>query len=197
MAGLVHHARAKPFTLPRRMTSAEYWELPQDAPRLELIHGKTHMVPAPDEWHQDIVTELVVILHGHLHRSGGGRVFPSPIGLTLPDNTELQPDVVVLQSGHPELGTRFRSVTHPPLLVIEILSPSNRKHDRKTKFGLYQDFGVPNYWIADPDARSIEAWTLVAGAYQPSGQATAPARVALAPFPDLLLDLGTVFPKVP
>lgn len=177
------------------MTSAEYWDLPEDAPRCELVHGEVFMVPAPDSWHQDVVTELVVILHRHLHQSGQGKVFPSPIGLTLIDDTELQPDLLVLAPNHPQYGTRFRSVTHPPLLVIEILSPSNRKHDRKTKFGLYQDFGIPHYWIADPDARSIEAWTLIGDAYQPSGQATAPATVALAPFPGLLLDLGAVFPK--
>lgn len=195
MAGLIHHAPSKPFALPKRMTSAEYWDLPDDAPRCELIHGEVCMVPTPDSWHQTVSKRLLMRLVAVLESTGKGEVFDAPLGLTLPDNTELQPDLFVLNDGHPQYGVRFKSITHPPLLVIEILSPSNRKHDRQTKFELYQEFGVPNYWIADPETRSINAWTLVDGEYQPMGQASAPSKVAFPPFTDLILDLEAIFPK--
>jgi Uma2 family endonuclease len=195
MAGLVHDAPAAQITLPKRMTRAEYWELPEDAPRCELIAGKTHMVPAPDEWHQDIAFELAVAIRKHVLGNTLGKVFLAPIALSLPDDTELQPDLMVLQTCHPDLGTRFKFVSHAPWLVIEVMSPSTRTHDKRRKFGLYESAGVLNYWIADPDARSIEAWTLVDGVYQPAGQASAPAKVAFPPFGDLVLDLDTIFPK--
>lgn len=61
----------------------------------------------------------------------------------------MQPDlVVVLAENRIITQTRIRGV---PDLVIEILSPSNRKHDTELKKQLYEQFAVPEYWIVDPD----------------------------------------------
>jgi Uma2 family endonuclease len=47
----------------------------------------------------------------------------------------------------------------PPMLVIEVVSPSSARADRFTKRRLYQEMGVPFYWLVDADARVVEAWT--------------------------------------
>lgn len=177
------------------MTREEYWELPEGAPRCELINGEVVVVPAPDEWHQEVSSALNDNLRQYVLENGLGRVFFAPVALTLPDETELQPDLVVLQAGHPDLGTRFKSITHPPLLVIEVLSRSTRVRDRKVKSELYALAGIPHYWMADPDRRTIEAWSLVDGVYETSGFAIAPSTAAFQPFPDLTLDLDAIFPK--
>ena len=51
-----------------------------------------------------------------------------------------------------------------PDMVIEILSPSTRRHDRLVKLNLYQRAGVREYWIADPDNKSVQVFTLESGA---------------------------------
>lgn len=78
-----------------------------------------------------------------------GQVIDSPIDLQLSDVDVVQPDlVVVLAENRIITQTRIRGV---PDLVIEILSPSNRKHNTELKKQLYEQFAVPEYWIVDPD----------------------------------------------
>lgn len=73
----------------------------------------------------------------------------APIDVQLSDNDVVQPDlVVVLADNRIITQTRVRGV---PDLIIEILSPSNRKHDTGLKKQLYEQFAIPEYWIVDPD----------------------------------------------
>ena len=51
-----------------------------------------------------------------------------------------------------------------PDLIVEILSPPTRRHDRLVKLNLYQRAGVWEYWIADPDNESVQVFTLESGA---------------------------------
>lgn len=196
MAGLVHAAPMKRIALPKRMTSKEYWALPEDAPRCELVGGVVYMAPAPDLVHQRLSRKLQFALQMHLESKSLGECLSAPVGVSLPDDTELQPDLLVLGADHPQFNSDAKAITHPPQLVVEILSPSNREHEMRRKFRLYEAFGVQHYWIADPDARSIEAWSLVDGKYQFSGSAAAPAKVAFPPFPELVLELDELMPKV-
>ena len=46
----------------------------------------------------------------------------------------------------------------PPLLAVEVLSPSTARADRTVKRRLYQRAGVPEYWIVDLEARLVERW---------------------------------------
>lgn len=51
-----------------------------------------------------------------------------------------------------------------PDLIIEVLSPSTRRHDRLVKLNLYQRAGVQEYWMVDPDNQSVQVFTLDRGA---------------------------------
>ena len=67
------------------------------------------------------------------------------------------PDLLVMDLESARTGDWKRMGT--PLLVVEVLSPSSRRDDRFTKRRLYQEIGVPVYWLVDPDARAVEIWT--------------------------------------
>ena len=82
----------------------------------------------------------------------------------------------------------------PPTLVVEILSPSTTLIDRSTKRQLYARYGVPYYWIVDPEARTIEAYSLSEGGYQLVTRATGSQTITLPPFPDLALIPGSLWP---
>lgn len=45
------------------------------------------------------------------------------------------------------------------LLAVEVLSPSTSRYDRFTKRRVYQEFGVPWYWMVDIEERAVEIWT--------------------------------------
>lgn len=61
-----------------------------------------------------------------------------------------------------------RGIEGPPALVVEVISPSTASRDRGIKLERYRHFGVPHYWIVDPENRSIEVWQLSAGASEPA-----------------------------
>jgi Uma2 family endonuclease len=51
--------------------------------------------------------------------------------------------------------------------MVEILSPSSRAIDRVKKPRRYGDFGVPEYWVVDPEERCVWVWRFAAGAKEP------------------------------
>jgi Uma2 family endonuclease len=60
-----------------------------------------------------------------------------------------------------------RGVEGPPDLVVEVLSPSTADRDRGIKLERYRLYGVPAYWVVDPDERTLELWDLAGGATKP------------------------------
>ena len=71
----------------------------------------------------------------------------------------MEPDIVFVREGRRHLLSD-RGVEGPPDLVVEIVSPSTEARDRGVKLHRYRLFGVAEYWIVDPDERTIEVWDL-------------------------------------
>ena len=111
--------------------------------------------------HQRVAAVLVVILElacpDHLV------VFPN-VGVLIGPGSALEPDVVVAR---PTDGRGVR-LDKPPLLVVEILSPDSALRDLNLKKAAYERFGIPAYWVVDPDLAkpSLRAFQLVNGAYR-------------------------------
>jgi len=83
-----------------------------------------------------------------------------------------------------------RGVEGVPLLVIEVLSPSTREHDRSRKAKRYAALGVPHCWLVDPDARRIECFRLEGPRYVLATRGAGSAAVSHPDFPGLTLDLA-------
>jgi Uma2 family endonuclease len=86
-----------------------------------------------------------------------------------------------------------RAIEGAPTLAIEILSPSTEHIDRRRKLHLYARHGVAHYWIVDPVARTIDAYTLGDGAYRVSVRLSGEQPAALPPFGDLALDPASIW----
>ena len=166
------------------LTYKEYEALPADGRRYELHEGELSVTPAPSPRHQRSVGALHLMLAQHVNSRGLGEVFLSPIDCILSDINIVQPDLVYLDTGRGSLVSN-RGIEGPPTLVVEILSPSTAEIDRSTKRQLYAKYGVPHYWIVDPEARSVEAFTLSEGRYQLSARVSGSEAVSLPPFLDL------------
>jgi len=137
-------------------TAADLLDLPEDGNKYEVVHGELLVSPSPRMRHQAIVFRLVELLGGYLRRH--------PIGMGYPggdvhwgSDSLVIPDLLVLNLESAREARWVAGVI--PLLVVEVLSPSSLRHDRFTKRRLYQELGVPLYWLVDPDARSVEVWT--------------------------------------
>ncbi|WP_298446674.1 Uma2 family endonuclease, partial [Gordonia sp. (in: high G+C Gram-positive bacteria)] len=133
--------------------------LPDDGHRYELIDGLLIVSPAPKRRHQVAVGELFVRL-----RAASPDVLEAllaPFDVVLPDTTVMQPDILVA----PVADLTDDALPGPPLLAVEVLSPSTRIFDLTLKKDRLARAGCPHYWVVDPDEPSITAWSLRDGEY--------------------------------
>jgi Uma2 family endonuclease len=123
---------------------------------------------------------LVYYLTTNVQLTGTGQVFCAPFDVELAPNRVVQPDVIVVLAANAGIITASRIVGVPDL-VIEIASPGTAGYDRREKQDTYARAGVPEYWIADPYARTVELLIFEDGGYRSlgvfQGKATLPSRV--------------------
>ena len=146
-------------------TYADYARLPDDGNKYEVIDGELLVTPAPSPMHQHILFSLGLALRSYaeLHRIGG--VLPD-VDLLFASGQFLRPDLLfVPESSRP--GITNRGIEMAPGLVVEILSPTSGSIDRVKKPARYGDFGVPEYWVVDPEERVVWVWRFAMGATEP------------------------------
>ena len=131
--------------------------LPDDGNRYETVHGELLVTPSPRLWHQRVAGRLYRVVDEYLERTGTGVVFFAPADISWSEDTLVQPDLFVADLT--EVRTLEWARVKTLLLVVEVLSPSTARSDRFTKRRLYQEVGIPAYWIVDPDRRQVEVWT--------------------------------------
>ena len=186
--------------LKKKYTYADYlsWQFTE---RVELIKGWIYkMSPAPRRLHQRVSIKLTFEIMKFLD-SCNCQVYKAPFDIRLKKNkgTDLEIDTVV----QPDISV-FCDLTKlddrggigAPDLVVEITSDSTMKKDYNEKFNVYEENGVREYWIVNPDSQSMEVFTLrneifeSAGIYNIREGAT---HVNSIIFPDLKVDLIEVF----
>src|SRR5580704_8759663 len=147
-------AAGHPFTV------AELDRMPDDGRRYELLEGVLVVSPRPTTVHQFVAGRLLRTLADAC--PDDLCVIPEP-ALELGPQTEFDPDLVVVRMDQIG-GAKF---TEPPLLVIEIRSPSTALVDLNRKKAAYERFGVLSYWIVNPDPPQPEltVFELRAGRY--------------------------------
>lgn len=168
------------------LTYQHYAALPSDGRRYEIHEGELSVTPAPSPKHQDVILNLAIALKAHVDARRLGKVFVAPLDVILSDRTVVQPDIVYVATDRVGRISE-RGVEGAPTLVVEILSPSTRETDRHTKLRLYASYGVPWYWIMDPDSRVVEAYRLEAASYVLIKRIAGDEPLSAEPFPDLAL----------
>ena len=89
-----------------------------------------------------------------LKNAGNCKVYPAPFAVFLGEDNKnyVEPDISVICD---RIKLTDKGCNGAPDFVIEIVSPSSRKMDYTTKNTLYSDFGVREYWIVDPNRRTV------------------------------------------
>ncbi len=124
--------------------------------RWELIEGIPYaMSPMPSPKHQFIANNLGAEFRSALKDKDCHCQVYQPIDVKITENTVVNPDALIVCDPITKQYLDF-----PPVLVIEILSPSTRLKDTHTKFELYQDFGIQYYLIVDPEEKIITTYQL-------------------------------------
>jgi len=158
--------------------------------RWELIDGKAFLMsPSPSRAHQSTLLALARQIADHLEGQPCD-VYVAPFDVRFPKEDEpdsgvdtvLQPDLVVVcdPSKLDKAGCRGA-----PDWVIEILSPSTSIRDRKQKRDVYERHGVREYWVVDPETRTVAIHRLVEGSFAGVEVRHARGRFGPSLFPDL------------
>lgn len=170
-----------------------------DGIRYELYDGQPVALASPSSAHQMIVTALVAQFYDFL-KGKKCKVLPAPYDVFLfarkdddwtGAKTIVQPDISVVCD--PDKIDK-RGCKGAPDLVIEVASPSTRRNDRLVKFYQYQQAGVREYWLVDPDARIVLVHRLEEGQYGVSEAYAAGASVPVGIFDGFEIDTAPVFP---
>lgn len=144
-------------TLGGKLTWNDYLDFPEDGRRHEIIDGEHYVTASPALIHQRASRHVHFQLYEQIERQGKGEVFNAPTAVQLSEFDVVEPDLLVVLAHHDGLLKETR-VAGPPDLVVEILSPSSRRLDRRIKLALYQRAGVREYWIVDPVAQEVEKY---------------------------------------
>lgn len=167
-----------------------------DGERAELVRGSLVVLPAPMPRHAKP--------QGAIRRFIGGP-FDDDDGFGGPGGWWIFVEVDVRLRDHvvrPDLsGWRRERLVQPdvrpigvvPDWICEITSPTNEAHDRVTKRRLYAEHGVAHYWVVDPAARTLEAFSLEKGRWVDAGSFGEEDIARVEPFPSVDLPVGRLF----
>lgn len=179
-------------------TYAEFMNSPTDE-RYEVIDGILYnMTPAPTPRHQHIITQLATDFGTYFRKSKKCQVFVAQIDVCLSEGTKdptqiyewVQPDLVVVCD---QTKIDQQKIIGVPDIVIEVLSPSTAKKDRKIKFNRYQLARIPQYWIIDPVHESVEVYHLHDKKYELQQIYFKDDVLTIDLFPSLHIDLDNIF----
>jgi Uma2 family endonuclease len=184
--------------LTKTYTYSDYllWQFSE---RVELIKGYIRkMSPAPSRNHQQLTVNVTIKLDQYFHNKPC-RYYPAPFDVRLPiksakkDTTVVQPDFCVICD---ETKLDEKGCNGAPDLIVEIISPNNSKHDIHTKFNLYLEAGVKEYWMIEPADRMILIYSLKNGEYIGQKPLVEGENIKSPLFPELDIAVEDIFYRV-
>lgn len=143
-------------------------ELPESNLPTELWDGKIVMSPAPSFFHQEVVVRFFKLLDAWVARHHLGKVVVAPVDMVLSPRRSTQPDVLFI--ANERLNIVQERVMGPADLVAEVVSSASRQRDRIDKRDRYEQHGVKEYWLIDPEAQTVEVLFLETAQYQLTGR---------------------------
>jgi Uma2 family endonuclease len=149
----------------RRYTYAELVaEMPETNQPCELWDGELIMSPAPSFYHQEVTIRFCHQLYDWVTKRKLGKVVAGPIDMVLSPHRVTQPDVAFISQAR--LGIITKTINGPVDLAVEVISLGHRSRDRIEKRDLYEQYGVREFWLIDPEAQTVEVLSLENGRYE-------------------------------
>ena len=164
----------------------------------EIIGGeKVYMAAvAPNISHGIIVSRINTIFNVYIDENDiDAFVLADNADVYLSDKSHVKPDVSVIIRKPNAINTE-KVIKGAPDLVVEVLSESTKKYDIGGKKDDYEKYGVKEYWIVDPENRSIKVYQLINGKFELSGDYklhSDKTKIKVSLFDNLIVDLNNVF----
>ncbi len=156
-------------TIEQKVTWDEYREMEFDDHDLfiyELLNGNLVRRTAPSVKHQNVVANLMIAM-GVLNREKKlGKIFTAPIDVYFDGKNGVQPDLLFIKTDRLFIIENEDYVSAAPDLVVEVISPGSIKRDRVEKKDLYERYAVKEFWLIDPQYKTVEIYTMENNAYR-------------------------------
>jgi len=178
----------------KTVTYEEWLRLPEVTDEIEeVVNGEIRLSP-PHKWkHSQIVSRVYDQIRPQvddrkvmvISASFGLIIRRDPLTSRIPDLAVFELSTMVEQDGY---------VHSAPQLVVEVLSPSNTRHEREEKLGDYAALGVPEVWVVSPEARTVEVLYLENGYLRGSAPILAVGLLKPRRFPGVQVDISGIWP---
>lgn len=166
----------------------------EDGRIYELINGTLYITNAPGAEHDACVDQIRLLLTRYAHAERQGHVLTKPFRLHLTDNARpIQPDLFYTRQNEWS-GARAKYFKGTPDLIVEVLAPNSYRTDQMVKFQLYEAAGVPEYWLVNPQGRSVQVYVLGSeGVYQLHNEFHGRGLIESKTLPHLRLNTSDLF----
>ena len=134
-------------------TLEELHRLPEDGNKYEVVRGELFVTPPPSVDHEEVLSRLSDVLSEYVRKHGLGRVY-HPRAVIRFAGSEAEPDLMVRAVPSGVHGNAWEKLP-PPVLVIEVLSPTTRRRDLVSKREYYLDAGAEEYLVVDGERHEI------------------------------------------
>jgi Uma2 family endonuclease len=175
------------------VTYEEWLELPEVSEGIEeVVNGEIQIMPTPKWKHATIIENLRDMMAPQIDRQFV-RIAVSQFGLVIRKRplTTRVPDLAVFERS--SIVERDGYIHSAPQLIVEVLSPANRREEREGKLADYASIGVAEVWVFSPEARTVEILALEGNALR---LLTIIADGMLRPirFPYVQIDIASIWP---
>lgn len=185
--------------LVKKLTYKEFRALEfedNDFARYELLNGEIVKKSSPSLQHQRISGNIYFAMRNYLVANPIGEVFAAPLDVVLEEHEAPQPDVFFVSKDRDFVLNEAEGVViGTPDLIVEIISPTSVRRDRHDKKDLYEHCGVREYWLIDPQNRSIEVFAYTNNRYQLHSFADAEGKAVSAVLPDFEIEVLALIPE--
>ncbi len=146
-------------------TMWEVWENLPEGTLCQLINDKLVMSPSPIDIHQAVLNDINIEISIFIKKSDIGKIRIAPYDVHFSKQNILQPDIIFIKS---ENLSRIKEngLFGAPDIVIEILSPSTSHIDWEDKKLIYEKYGVKEYFLVEPNSKSVTSFFLASIDYE-------------------------------
>lgn len=175
----------------KRYTYEDYYRLPEGSP-YQLIGGELVMTPSPTPYHQMVSMKLELKMAGFVLEKGLGIVLDAPIDVYLEETETYQPDIIFISNERLFIIEEKR-IKGAPDLVVEILSPNTGYYDLRSKYKVYEKSGVREYWLVDPQSKSVQVFCLREGKFTLAQEVEQHGTVQSRVIPGFAIQVESIF----
>lgn len=173
--------------------------------RYEIVEGVLTTMPPAYFVGGNALFNLLHRIKSHLEQAGQPGRFATELDVVVDEDRVAHSDAAMLtpadearqaeaaKTAAPQRDATRVRILVPPTLIIEALSPGHEQHDLKTKKRWYAEFRVPNYWVLDAFAKSLQCIVLDGGTYRTESTARNAEVAHPQLFPELVLPLTRIW----